>query len=62
MRNAQEKTYGDGLDPETYHPFMWACKPHYYSAGFSFYNYLTHLVDFSQEDFMQFIKKIQMAS
>ena len=39
MRNAQEKTYGDGLDPETYHPFMWACKPHYYSAGFSFYNY-----------------------
>ena len=39
MRNAQEKTYGDGLDPKTYHPFMWACKPHYYSAGFSFYNY-----------------------
>ena len=39
MRNAQEKTYGDGLDPETYHPFMWACKPHYYSASFSFYNY-----------------------
>lgn len=39
MRNAQKDTYGDGLDPETYHPFMWACKPHYYSAGFSFYNY-----------------------
>lgn len=39
MRNVQEKTYGDGLDPETYHPFMWACKPHYYSASFSFYNY-----------------------
>ena len=39
MRNAQKQTYGDGLDPETYHPFMWACKPHYYSAGFSFYNY-----------------------
>lgn len=39
MRNAQKQTYGDGLDKETYHPFMWACKPHYYSAGFSFYNY-----------------------
>lgn len=39
MRNAQKQTYGDGLDEETYHPFMWACKPHYYSAGFSFYNY-----------------------
>ena len=39
MRNAQKETYGDGLDPKTYHPFMWACKPHYYSAGFSFYNY-----------------------
>ena len=39
MRNAQKDTYGDGLDAETYHPFMWTCKPHYYSAGFSYYNY-----------------------
>lgn len=39
MRNSQKQTYGDGLDEETYHPFMWACKPHYYSAGFSYYNY-----------------------
>lgn len=39
MRNAQKQTYGNGLDEETYHPFMWACKPHYYSAGFSYYNY-----------------------
>lgn len=39
MRNAQKQTYGDGLDEETYHSFMWACKPHYYSAGFSYYNY-----------------------
>lgn len=39
MKEAQKQTYGDGLDPETYHPFMWVCKPHYYSAGFSFYNY-----------------------
>ena len=39
MKNAQKATYGDGLDETTYHPFMWVCKPHYYSAGFSFYNY-----------------------
>ncbi|GAC1528333.1 MAG: M3 family oligoendopeptidase [Acidimicrobiales bacterium] len=37
MREAQEATYGDGLDPDTYHPYMWAVKPHYYSR--SFYNW-----------------------
>ena len=21
------------------HPYMWACKPHYYSSGLSFYNF-----------------------
>lgn len=39
MRRAQERSYGDGLDPETYHPYMWAVKPHYYSGASSFYNY-----------------------
>lgn len=39
MTEAQRKTYGDGLDESTYHPYMWVCKPHYYSGGFSFYNY-----------------------
>ena len=39
MRDAQLATYGDGLDAEALHPFMWAAKPHYYSAGNSFYNY-----------------------
>ena len=38
MLTAQRDAYGDGLD-ENLHPYMWACKPHYYSAGFSFYNY-----------------------
>lgn len=38
MLKAQRAAYGDGLD-ENLHPYMWACKPHYYSAGFSFYNY-----------------------
>jgi len=39
MLQAQRETYGDGLDESTLHPYMWAMKPHYYSAGLSFYNY-----------------------
>lgn len=34
---AQRDTYGDGLDPLTLHPFMWAMKPHSY--GYTFYNF-----------------------
>jgi len=37
MVKAQKETYGDGLDPEFLHPYMWAVKPHYY--GSSFYNF-----------------------
>jgi oligoendopeptidase F len=37
MLDAQRETYGDGLDPETLHPYMWAAKGHYY--GPTFYNY-----------------------
>ncbi len=37
MRDAQLATYGDGLDPEALHPYMWAAKPHYY--GRAFYNF-----------------------
>ncbi len=39
MLQAQRETYGDGLDAERLHPYMWAMKPHYYSAGRSFYNF-----------------------
>ncbi len=39
MRDAQRETYGDALDPKTLHPYMWAVKPHYYSADLGFYNY-----------------------
>ena len=39
MREAQRESYGDGLDPETLHPWMWACKSHYYSPHLSFYNF-----------------------
>jgi oligoendopeptidase F len=39
MLDSQRQTYGDGLDPEFLHPYMWAVKPHYYSSGRSFYNF-----------------------
>ena len=37
MLQAQEDTYGDAIGIK--HPYMWAVKSHYYSEGFSFYNY-----------------------
>lgn len=39
MINAQLEAYGDGLDKEYLHPYMWLCKGHYYSGGLSFYNF-----------------------
>jgi pepF/M3 family oligoendopeptidase len=37
MTDAQRQAYGDGLDHDTVHPYMWAVKPHYY--GSHFYNW-----------------------
>ena len=37
MLDAQEKSYGDGLDSAVRHPYMWVCKSHYY--GPTFYNF-----------------------
>lgn len=34
MLDAQRHSYGDGLDQEHLHPYMWAVKPHYYSTHF----------------------------
>jgi len=39
MVRAQKATYGEGLDESVLHPYMWACKTHYYSAGQNFYNF-----------------------
>ncbi len=39
MLDAQRKTYGDGLDENFLHPYMWACKSHYYRADLHFYNF-----------------------
>lgn len=37
MLTAQKQAYGDGLDPDCLHPYMWVCKSHYY--GPTFYNF-----------------------
>lgn len=39
MLDAQRGTYGDGLDPDALHKWMWAAKGHYYGAGLDFYNF-----------------------
>lgn len=37
MLDAQRESYGDGLDENFLHPYMWVCKSHYYGA--SYYNF-----------------------
>ena len=37
MTEAQKLSYGDGLDQNLMHPYMWVCKSHYY--GPTFYNF-----------------------
>ncbi len=39
MLAAQKTAYGDGLDQDKLHPYMWLCKGHYYSGHLSFYNF-----------------------
>lgn len=39
MLKAQREAYGNGLDPEYLHPYMWAWKPHYYDADYNYYNF-----------------------
>ena len=39
MLDAQNRTYGDAMDPERRHPYMWAVKGHYYIPSLSFYNF-----------------------
>ncbi len=39
MLRAQKETYGDALDPEHLHPYMWVMKPHYYQTDLNFYNF-----------------------
>ena len=37
MLEAQKLSYGDGLDHNCLHPYMWVCKSHYY--GPTYYNF-----------------------
>lgn len=39
MLEAQKEAYGDGLDFNYLHPYMWICKPHYYDASYNYYNF-----------------------
>ncbi len=39
MIEAQKESYGDGLDQDYLHPYMWIVKSHYYSENLSFYNF-----------------------
>jgi len=39
MLSAQKEAFGDGLDPDYLHPYMWCCKSHYYRPGLSYYNF-----------------------
>jgi len=36
---AQKETYGNGLDEDFLHKYMWVVKPHYYDADFNYYNF-----------------------
>ena len=39
MIRAQKEAYGEGLDNNYLHPYMWTWKPHYYYATANFYNF-----------------------
>ena len=39
MINAQKDAYGDGLNQDVLHPYMWVNKSHYYRGSLSFYNF-----------------------
>ncbi len=39
MIKAQKESYGEGLDENVLHPYMWLIKPHYYLADWNFYNF-----------------------
>jgi oligoendopeptidase F len=39
MLDAQRHCYGEGLDEENLHPYMWLVKCHYYSSDLAFYNF-----------------------
>ncbi|OOM71638.1 oligoendopeptidase F, plasmid [Clostridium puniceum] len=63
MLKAQREAYGDGLDPQFLHPYMWTWKPHYYDADYNYYNfpYAFGLL-FAKGLYAEYIKKGQSFS
>ncbi|MCF8008922.1 MAG: M3 family oligoendopeptidase [Halanaerobiales bacterium] len=65
MIYAQKKAYGDSLDYDHLHPYMWLNKPHYYSANYNYYNFPyafgllfgLGVYALSQEEGNEFVKK-----
>jgi len=39
MLEAQKEAYGDAMDQDNLHPYMWINKSHYYRGSLSFYNF-----------------------
>jgi pepF/M3 family oligoendopeptidase len=39
MADAQKQTFGDAMDENYMHPYMWAVKGHYYNQELGFYNF-----------------------
>lgn len=39
MLQAQKDAYGEGLDKNYLHKYMWLAKPHYYSCDYNYYNF-----------------------
>jgi len=39
MADAQKQAYGEALNWDYLHPYMWVNKPHYYYANLHFYNF-----------------------
>lgn len=39
MEDAQKKAYGNSLDLDYLHKYMWICKPHYYDVDSNYYNF-----------------------
>ncbi len=39
MVDAQKEAYGDAIKEDTFHPYMWVNKPHYYRGSLSYYNF-----------------------
>ena len=57
MLQAQIEAYGDGLDHNYLHPYMWTWKPHIMIQTIHSITTHTPLVHYLRKDFMHFIKK-----